>query len=85
VVTTNVGEAATTIREANCGIEVPPNEPKTLARALDYLVKNPDVRKQMGENGREFLQRKQSYKILASRLEGYMDRVCSRGTDTAQA
>jgi glycosyltransferase involved in cell wall biosynthesis len=85
VVTTNVGEAATTIREANCGIEVPPNEPKTLARALDYLVKNPDVRKQMGENGREFLQRKQSYKILASRLEGYMDRVCSRGTDTAYA
>lgn len=78
VVATNVGEAAAIIREADCGLEVPPNEPRALAKALDYLVRNPSVRRKMGENGREFLLNRQNHKILASRLEGYIDRICSQ-------
>ncbi len=75
VVATNVGEAAATIREADCGIEVSPNDPKDLASALDYLVQNPSVRKKMGENGRKFLLDKQNHEKLASSLQAYFDRI----------
>jgi glycosyltransferase involved in cell wall biosynthesis len=75
VVTTNVGEAAATVREAGCGLEVPPDDPDSLASTLDYLVRNPAIRRKMGENGRSYLLMKQSYSILAARLAEYLARV----------
>lgn len=37
----------------NCGILVDPLEPKDIARAIEYLILNPEIRKQMGVNGRK--------------------------------
>ena len=81
VVATDVGEAAATIQEADCGIGVPPNDPKALASALDYLVQNPSVRRKMGENGRRFLLDRQNHEVLASNLEDYLIRVSRRPMD----
>jgi len=36
----------------DCGIVVEPLNPKALAKAIEYLLKNPELRKMMGENGR---------------------------------
>ena len=39
------------IKHGVTGLIVPKNDPKSLAEAMNYLAKNPDVAKQMGENG----------------------------------
>lgn len=78
IVATNVGEVAATIQEADCGISVPPNNPQALADALDYLVQNPDLRRKLGENGRQFLARKQNFELLGSRLREYFDQIVCR-------
>ncbi len=80
VVTTNVGEAAATIREAGCGLEVPPNDPDSLASAFDYLVQNPAARKMMGEKGRDYLVTKQNYSTLASSLDRYLTSVALKSS-----
>jgi glycosyltransferase involved in cell wall biosynthesis len=36
----------------HCGLCVDPMDPAAIAQAIDYLVKNPDLARQMGENGR---------------------------------
>jgi glycosyltransferase involved in cell wall biosynthesis len=75
IITTNIGEAAETIRRASCGLEVPPDDPDSLASALDYLTQNPDLRKRMGESGRNYLLNSQSFSTLASSLSEYFSRV----------
>jgi glycosyltransferase involved in cell wall biosynthesis len=80
VITTSVGEAAATIRKAGCGLEVPPDDPDSLASALDYLVQNPAVRRDMGENGRNYLLENQNFSGLASRLAEYFSRVVLRAS-----
>jgi glycosyltransferase involved in cell wall biosynthesis len=77
VITTDVGEAAYTVRKAKCGIVVPPDNPRALAEAMDYLVKNPDLRHEMGKRGREFLINEQNYGLLGLCLEEYIERVVS--------
>jgi colanic acid biosynthesis glycosyl transferase WcaI len=45
-------EAARMIRAANCGVVVPPEEPKALAAALRDLHRRPEDRKSLGDAGR---------------------------------
>ena len=37
----------------NCGLAVDPTKPEGIAKAIDYLLDNAHLRKQMGENGRQ--------------------------------
>lgn len=39
------------IEDNNCGLCVNPEDPDSIARAIDYLIENPDVAEQMGRNG----------------------------------
>lgn len=80
VVTTNVGEAATTVREAGCGLEVSVDNPDSLATALDYLVRNRAIRRKMGEKGRNYLLTKQSFSNLSARLAEYIAGVVLRSS-----
>ncbi|GER19495.1 glycosyltransferase [Variovorax boronicumulans] len=41
------------IEEADCGLCVNPKEPREIAEALDYLLKNPAEAKRLGDNGRK--------------------------------
>jgi len=41
------------ILESNCGLLVNPFDVKAIARAIDFLVENPLLAKQMGDNGRK--------------------------------
>lgn len=75
IVTTSVGEAAQTVRQANCGVEVPSDDPTELSFGLDYLVNHPVERRKLGENGRQFLVAKQNYSGLAARLEDYLRKI----------
>lgn len=43
---------------------------------LEYLSKNPDARKQMGENGRKYVESQYSWDIMQRKLEGLINYVC---------
>ena len=50
------GEGARLIREANAGIVVPPENPEALAKAVSELVTNPELAKELGGNGRRYVE-----------------------------
>ena len=50
VVTTNVGEFPELVRDAGCGLVVPPDNPGALAHAIIELLKNDELRKKMSKN-----------------------------------
>ncbi len=41
------------LKETDCAIFVDPLNPKEIANAIEYLIKNPDIAQKMGENGRK--------------------------------
>jgi glycosyltransferase involved in cell wall biosynthesis len=43
----------TIVDGAECGVCVDPMEPAAIADAIDFLVRNPEVARRMGRNGRE--------------------------------
>lgn len=40
------------VEKYECGITVNPNSPEEIAKAIKYLVRNPEIAQKMGENGR---------------------------------
>jgi len=50
VVTTNVGEFPVLVRDADCGLVVPPDDPKALAEAIIKLLRDDELRERMGRN-----------------------------------
>lgn len=58
------------IKEANCGISVPPENPEMMAQAIIKLYKMPiEERKKMGENGRRYVEKYHQIPILVDKLE----------------
>ena len=56
------------IDAAQCGICVDPLEPQEIADAIDYLVDNPDIAINMGENGRIAVMEKYNWAIEEKKL-----------------
>ena len=56
------------IDAAQCGICVDPLEPQEIADAIDYLVDNPDIATNMGENGRIAVNEKYNWAIEEKKL-----------------
>jgi len=51
-----------------CGICVDSSNPQEIARAIQYLISNPDVAKKMGENGKRAVWEKYNWNVEASKL-----------------
>jgi len=56
------------------GIVVDPLNKEELADRIIYLLRNPDIRKQMGLKGREFVERKMIWQNLAKDLKNIYDK-----------
>jgi len=54
-IVTDTGGSAELVRHGECGLVVPPGDPKALARAILELYKNPDVNRRMGAAARQRL------------------------------
>ena len=54
--------------EENCGICVDPTNPKSIAKAINYLLANEDIAKQMGKNGRKAIEEKYNWKTQEEKL-----------------
>lgn len=61
IVVTDIAGQADLVREAQCGLVVPPGDPRSLAEAVAYLYSHPDERMAMGRRGRELVERAHSW------------------------
>jgi len=73
VVATQVGGTGELVVEGSTGLMVPPNDPKTLADAMQKVLNNDDLRRTMGQNGRQRVA--QSF-ALESQAEAYWELFC---------
>lgn len=58
-----------------CGICVNPFDPIAIAQAIDYLVQNPEVAKQMGSNGQNAVKEKYNWSIEERKLYSLYDQL----------
>ena len=48
-------EIANLVREGNCGVLVPPEDPESLAQAIQNLARQPEFLERLGANGRNYV------------------------------
>lgn len=64
------------VKEAQCGIDVEPDNVKEIAKAICQLQEMPeDQRKQWGENGFEFVMRNHTYNVLGKSFLNIMEKL----------
>jgi glycosyltransferase involved in cell wall biosynthesis len=56
------------VEDNKCGICVDPLDPKTIAKAIKYLIDYPDEAKRMGENGRKAVLEKYNWEYESKKL-----------------
>lgn len=75
-VLTNVGgETARLVKDAACGVCVPPGDAAALAKAIQRLAERPEEMAQMGRKGREFVQRHFDRERIGEQLIGELTRL----------
>ena len=68
VIATPVGGIPEIIRNGETGILIRQNTPAYIAKAIQYLLENRDVRLRMGRKGREYVVRKHSLENVCKKL-----------------
>ncbi|MDD5149117.1 MAG: glycosyltransferase family 4 protein [Flavobacterium sp.] len=66
VISTSIVGVAEDIKSNNCGIIVQPKNSQALANSIIQLLKNPNLLKKMGRNGRRLISKKYSWENVAS-------------------
>lgn len=69
VVASNVGAVSEVVINGYNGLLVPPENWKSLARAILYLIWNPDIIKYMGKNGKKFVSTKYDWGRIINQYE----------------
>lgn len=69
VVSTDVGGVRNCIVENQSGFVVSPGDSEAFTRAIIRLIENPDLRKQMGATGHDFVIEKYHYMRLVNDME----------------
>lgn len=59
------GEARTIVENAGAGIPVPPEDPDALVEGVLHLKERPELRRQMGKNGRQHVRTHYNRKVLS--------------------
>jgi len=68
VVASNVGAISEVVRHQENGILVPPGDVARLAKAIQYLLDNEEIRQKFGEEGRKWIVKNYSTDIIIRRL-----------------
>lgn len=63
------GELDRLVKEANCGLSVPPDSPEEVVRALKWCMENKDALEQMGRNSRDYLVKYHSKNTCIDQIE----------------
>jgi predicted AAA+ superfamily ATPase len=56
------------IEENKCGICVNPESPEEIAKAINYILENPEIAKEMGSNGKKMVETKYNWNIEEKKL-----------------
>jgi colanic acid biosynthesis glycosyl transferase WcaI len=64
IIYSGAGETAKLIRNADCGLVVPPEDHKALANAISVLVKDGALAKKYGQNGRKYAEKNYDWAML---------------------
>ncbi len=78
VITSNVPLWKEIIEGSRCGICVNPLNPQEIAKAIDYLLKNDNVAKEMGEHGRKAIEEKYNWENERKKLLNIYSRIINR-------
>jgi glycosyltransferase involved in cell wall biosynthesis len=77
VVGCEAGAVPSVVSDGEDGILVPVDAPVSLSEALLRLLKSPDLRRQLGQAGREKVLRRYTWEIVTPRWRGVYERVLS--------
>jgi len=66
------GGAVEAVRDGETGLLVPPNDPGLLAQALLRLLRHPELRRQMGTTGRQWVEEKMNWDRAAREFEALL-------------
>lgn len=69
------GDAPKLIERAKAGYALPAGDAKGLAEKILELYNNPDLRKKLGKNGREYVEKNLSVQVAADKYEEIFKRV----------
>ena len=75
VVGSDIREAGNILKELDIGIAVPPEDPKTLAKAIRELLRNPDSAKEIGHRGRELIIKQFTWKIKVREIMDFVEKL----------
>lgn len=78
IIVTRSGGPEELIEDGKSGIIVPPKDPEAIARAINYLIENPEIRMEMGRNAKKRI-------ATSFSLEHYADQMYELFTSTAQS
>jgi glycosyltransferase involved in cell wall biosynthesis len=73
------------VQTTGCGLMVDPLDPADIARAIRWLLENPDEAEEMGRKGREAVRRQYNWEAQARTLVGVYERLLSREHATSGA
>lgn len=69
------GGAVDAVRDNQTGLLVDPLDIDEIADAVIHLLKNPEIAKQMGENGRKRVEKELTWNKLVSKMQGELKRL----------
>lgn len=63
------------VEGGECGVCIDPNDPDDIARAINFMVDNPDKAEAMGQNGRKLVQTIYSWDTEEKKLLGFYEEL----------
>lgn len=75
VVVSDFPELRKVVESAKCGLIVDSTDPKSIAKAFEFLLLNQDEAKQMGLRGKKAMESEFGYHIDLARLESFLQKI----------
>lgn len=75
VISTNSGSIYEVLKDNETGLLVRPDNKEELKIAMEKLTNNPELRRKLGENGREYIKNNFSHQVIAEKLYNLFKKV----------
>lgn len=75
IIATDIGAIPEAVLDGQSGILIPPKDVERLAEAMLKMFENPELRAEMGRNGRAHILRNFSHQVIAEKLEKFLNSI----------
>jgi len=75
VIITDVGGVSTICKDKENAIIIAPRNQKNIIEAMTILIKNPELRKKLGENGRKLIEKNYRWDKIAKEMESIYEEI----------